>query len=97
MFQATTCPSSGETTVFMRYLVLVILYVCLSGMHPYRITSTKCRINTVVSPDDGHSHPKHVEKRNKHTKKNCANRWLYLQDHTCYSAYKYKNMSSGHN
>jgi len=22
--------------------------------HPYRITSTKCRINTVVSPDDGH-------------------------------------------
>jgi len=22
--------------------------------HPHRITSTKCRINTVVSPDDGH-------------------------------------------
>jgi len=21
--------------------------------HPYRITSTKCRINTVVSPDNG--------------------------------------------
>ena len=27
-----------------------------------------------------HSHPKHVEKRNKHTKKNCAPSWLYLQD-----------------
>jgi len=25
MFQVTTCPSSGETTVFMRHLVLVIL------------------------------------------------------------------------
>jgi len=50
MFWATMCPSSGETTVFMRHLVLVILYGWLSGMH----TSTKCHINTVVSPDDGH-------------------------------------------
>jgi hypothetical protein len=24
--------------------------------------------------------PKHVEKRNKHTKKNYATSWLYLQD-----------------
>jgi len=31
--------------------------VCISNIpdsHPYIITSTKCRINTVVSPDDGH-------------------------------------------
>ena len=27
-----------------------------------------------------HSRPKHVEKRNKHTKKNCAPSWLYLQE-----------------
>jgi hypothetical protein len=27
-----------------------------------------------------HSHPKHVEERNKHTKKNFAPSWLYLQD-----------------
>jgi len=26
MFWATVCPSSGETTVFMQHLVLVILY-----------------------------------------------------------------------
>jgi len=32
MFRATMCPSSGETTVFMRHLVLVILYGRLSGM-----------------------------------------------------------------
>jgi len=25
---------------------------------PHRITSTKCRINTVVSPDDGHIVPR---------------------------------------
>ena len=28
------------------------------------------------------SPPKHVEKRNKHTKKNCATSWFYLQDYT---------------
>jgi len=65
MFRATMCLSSEETTVFMRHLLLVMLYGRLSGMqgfippyitesHPYRITSTKCRINTAVSPDDEH-------------------------------------------
>jgi hypothetical protein len=28
--------------------------VCIPDSHPYRITSTKCHTNTVVSPDDGH-------------------------------------------
>jgi len=27
MFWATICPSSGETTVFMRHLVLVIVWM----------------------------------------------------------------------
>jgi hypothetical protein len=27
---------------------------CIPDSHPYRITNTKCRINTVVSSDDGH-------------------------------------------
>jgi len=29
-----------------------------------------------------HSCPKHAEKRNKLTKKNCAPSWLYIQDYT---------------
>ena len=45
---------------------------CIPDSHPHRITSTKCRINTVVSPDDGHIvAPKHVEidkyTKNKYT------------------------------
>jgi len=32
MFRATTYPSSGETTVFLRHLVLVILCGWLSGI-----------------------------------------------------------------
>jgi hypothetical protein len=47
------------------------------------VTNTKCRTDTVISPVDGHIvAPKHAEKRNKHTKKNCAPSWLYLQDYT---------------
>ena len=37
-------------------LALVTLYGWLSlpDSHPYRVTSAKCHINTVVAPDDGH-------------------------------------------
>jgi len=55
------CPSSGEITVSMQRLVFVTLCGWLSGVHstlhishPQRVTSTKCRIDTVISPDDGH-------------------------------------------
>jgi len=34
---------------------------CIPDSHPHRLTSTKCRINTVVSPDGVHSRLKHVE------------------------------------
>jgi len=33
MFWASMCPSSGETSVFMRHLILLILCGWLSGMH----------------------------------------------------------------
>ena len=39
------------------FLVYLSEYLHVSGIpdnHPHRITSFKCRINTVVSPDDGH-------------------------------------------
>jgi len=79
MFRATMCPSSGETSVFMRHLVLVILCGWLSGRqgevkwnftspclpdsHTQRITSTKCRINTDVSPDDGHIVARNMQRK----------------------------------
>jgi len=44
------CPSSGEITVSIRHFVFVTLCGWLSGMHG----STKCRIDAVISPDDGH-------------------------------------------
>jgi hypothetical protein len=64
MFWATMCPSSREITVSMQHLVFVSLCGWLSGMqgHPHRVTNTKCHRNTVISPDDGHSHLKHAEK-----------------------------------
>jgi len=86
MFQATMCPSSGEVAVFMQHLVLVILYGSLAGMQgwiPPCIQNNKYRVSHKYSCFSwwwAHSCPKHVEKRNKHTKKNCAPSWLYLQD-----------------
>jgi len=64
MFRATVCPSSGEITVSMRHLIFVTLCGRLSGMpsagcmpdsQPPRVTNTKCRIDTVISPEDGHT------------------------------------------
>jgi len=66
MFQATICPSSGEITVSMQHLVLnhsvrmTVWYAgwnetCIPDTQPHRVTSTKCRIDTVISPDDGHT------------------------------------------
>jgi len=40
------------------------------------LSNTKCHIDTGISTDDGH-----IEK-NKHTKKNRAPSWLYLQGFT---------------
>jgi len=54
MFRATMCPSSGETTVFMRHYVDDWSAPCVPDSHPYRIRNTKCSIDTVISPDDGH-------------------------------------------
>ena len=57
---------------------------CIPDSHPHRVTSTKCRINTVVSPDDGP-----IAARNMYRltdinilRNNCAPRWFYLQDYT---------------
>ena len=92
MFQATTCPSSGETTVFMRHLVLVILCGWLFGMLEHMLLHT--RQSSIWSDKYqvlykyncfswwwAHSCLKHVQKRNKNTKKNCEPSWLYLQDY----------------
>jgi len=74
MFRATMCPSSGEITVSMRHLVLVTLYGWLSGMQDgiHSTQSDKYQASRTYSYFSwwwAHSRPKHVEKRNRHTKK----------------------------
>ena len=44
-----------------------LVWLCIPDSHPHRITSTKCRKNTVISPDDGYIVAKRVE-INKYTK-----------------------------
>jgi len=60
MFRANMCPSSGEITVSMRHLVFVTLcgwlsvLKCANQTVIHTVTNIKCRIDTVISPDDGH-------------------------------------------
>jgi len=59
MFRAVMCPSSGELlyqcdTWFMSLCVDDRL-VCLPEGHLHRVTYTRCRIDTIDSPDDGHT------------------------------------------
>ena len=100
MFRATLCPSSGETTVFMQHLVVVILYgwvsVMQTGMKWMSFYSTLYTRQSSIQNNKyqlshkyscfswwwAHIRLKHVQKRNKHTKKNCVSSWLYLQDYT---------------
>jgi len=67
IFQAAMCPASGELIVSIRHLVYVTLHrppgvqgwmrliqTCTPNGHLYRVTYTRCRIDTINSPDDGH-------------------------------------------
>jgi len=53
---------------------------CLLYSHPYRITSTKCHINTAVSPDDGPIVTRNMSRLINILRINCAPSWFYLQD-----------------
>jgi len=55
---------------------------CIPDSHPYRVTSAKCRIDTVISPDDGHTVARNMYRKEINILKNCAPSWLYLQDYT---------------
>ena len=94
MFRATMCPSSGEITIYLRYWCLSF---CMGGSWSAgwsetptsRPGATHKKWQTPVSQRYSnipwwwtHGCPKHVEKRNKYTKQNCAPSWIYLQDCT---------------
>ena len=89
------CPSSGEITVYMRhwYLSLCMGGVWSAGWIEASftptsrpgVTQTEWKIPMSHRHSDfswwwAHGCPKHVDKRNKYTKQNCAPSWIYLQD-----------------
>ena len=92
MFRATMCPSSGEITVSMRrwYLSLCMGGIWCAGWSFTPIitpdaTHTEWQIPASHRYSNfswwwAHGCRKHVEKRNKYTKQNCAPSWIYFQD-----------------
>jgi hypothetical protein len=70
------------------FLVYLSFSTCFRQLQDciYATLGTKWRINTVISPYDGHIAAQNMSRvinilRNKHNKKNCAPSWLYLQDY----------------
>ena len=63
-FRATMCPSSGETTVFMRHLALVMDYClvcrsicsCIPDSHPYNVTGQELVSSCPVTSTTGCSY-----------------------------------------
>jgi hypothetical protein len=53
-----------------------LIQTCTLNGHLYRVTYTRCCIDTIHSPDDG---PKHVKNKNKHTQKKIVRQVGYLQ------------------
>jgi len=47
------CPSSGKITVNTWYLSLC-MDDCIPDSHPHSVTNNTCRLDTFISPDDGH-------------------------------------------
>jgi len=89
------CPSSGEIILSIWHLVYVtlcrwpydvqvwmshsLIQTCTPNGHLFRVTYTRCHIDTISSLDDGHNCPKHVENRNEHTRKRIVHQVGYLQ------------------
>jgi hypothetical protein len=94
MFRATMCPSLGEIIVSLRHFVFATLCRWLWYVG-YPTQNDKHEVSHRYSYFSwwwAHSCPKHVEKRNKHTKKNCAPSWLYKQDFYDLAAYRVESL-----
>ena len=59
------------------YSVWMTVWYAPPDSHPHRITSTKCRINKVLSPDDGHIFARNMYRKEINMlRKNCAPSWI---------------------
>ena len=85
MFQASMCPSSRKNYCICATLVFVILYgwrLVADQTPPIQSDKYQCRTDTVnFSWWCARGCPKHVEKRNKYIKQDCAPSWIYLRVH----------------
>jgi len=61
---------------------------CIPDNHPHRITSTKCRKNTVVSPYNGPIVARNMYRLIIILRTNCAPSLFYLKDYSVFTLHK---------
>ena len=94
MFWASMCPSSGDTTVFLRHLVLVILCGWLSGMQGGSTQDNKYQMlhkHTCFSWCWAISRPKHAE-IDKHTKNKLCTKLVLFTRLLAHSVFLISNL-----
>jgi len=52
---------------------------CIPDGHLHKVTYTRCRIDTINSPDDGHIAVRNMYRIDIYMKKNCASSWLFTK------------------
>jgi len=80
--QLCLCDTSCLLFCVDDWLVCGSICSCIPDSHPQRMTSTKCRLNTDVSPDERHIVARNMQRLTNTLRTNCAPSWLYLQDCT---------------
>ena len=55
------------------------IQTCTPDGHLHGVTYTRCRIDTIDSPDDEHMGARNMSRTKTYTKKNCASSWLFTR------------------
>ena len=62
-----TCITNQQMRIYKyaqsRVVEFSFIPPCIPDSHPHRVTNTKCHIDTVVSPDDGHIVARNMQRK----------------------------------
>ena len=76
------CHSVWMTVWYAGWDETYLIPSCIPDGHPHRVTNSRCRTGTIISPDDGHIVARNMWRLINILRINCAPSWFYLQDYT---------------
>ena len=83
--------SSLSSSLLLSLFCVCVIPTCIPDSHPHRITSTKCHINIVISPDDGHIVTQNMWRLINILRINCASSWSIIYK-MCYDLFDFEDI-----